>query len=125
MASDNSAGAGIGLGILGVVSLGILAILPVGALFLTLILAAIPGVLAKKRHSPQAEAINVAGWVGVLLPPIWMLALIAVFVRPQAGEGAQIAISQDETTNSLRRLRQSRNGCAGRPPSGVADKRGL
>jgi hypothetical protein len=42
MASDNSAGAGIGLGILGVVSLGILAILPVGALFLTLILAAIP-----------------------------------------------------------------------------------
>jgi hypothetical protein len=87
MASDNSAGAGIGLGILGVVSLGILAILPVGALFLTLILAAIPGVLAKKRHSPQAEAINVAGWVGVLLPPIWMLALIAVFVRPQAGEG--------------------------------------
>jgi len=53
--------------------------------------------LAKKRHSPWAEAINVAGWVGVLLPPIWMLALIAAFVRPQIGEGAQIAISQDET----------------------------
>jgi hypothetical protein len=27
-----------------------------------------------------------------------MLALIAAFVRPQVGEGAQIAISQDETT---------------------------
>jgi hypothetical protein len=40
------------MGILGVVSLGILAILPVGALFLILIVAAIPGVLAKKRHSP-------------------------------------------------------------------------
>jgi hypothetical protein len=27
-----------------------------------------------------------------------MVVLIAAFVRPQAGEGAQIAISQDETT---------------------------
>jgi hypothetical protein len=43
------------------------------------------------------EAINIAGWVGVLLPPIWMLALIAAFVGPQTGEGAQIAISQAET----------------------------
>jgi len=32
------------------------------------------------------------------LPPIWMLALIAAFVRPQTGGGAQIAISQTETT---------------------------
>jgi len=86
------------MGALDVVSLAILAILLVGVLFLILIVAAIPGVLAKKRHSPWAEAINVAGWVGVLLPPIWMLALIAAFVRPQTGEGAQIAISQEETT---------------------------
>jgi|SRR5277367_5169262 len=84
--------------VLDVVSLIILAILIVGALLLVLIVAAIPGVLAKKRHSPWAEAINVAGWIGALLPPIWMLALIAAFVRPQTGEGAQIAISQDETT---------------------------
>ena len=86
------------MGVLDVVSLVILAILIVGALFLVLIVAAVPGVLAKKRHSPWAEAINVAGWIGVLLPPIWMLALIAAFVRPQVGEGAQITISQDETT---------------------------
>jgi hypothetical protein len=68
----------------------------VGGLFLFLIAAAIPGVIAK-RHSPWVEAINVAGWVGVLPPPIWMVALIAAFVRPHAGDGAQIAISQDET----------------------------
>jgi hypothetical protein len=86
------------MGVLDVVSLLILAILIVGVLFLILIVAAIPGVLAKKRHSPWAEAINVAGWIGILLPPIWMLALIAAFVRPQVGDGAQIAISQDETT---------------------------
>jgi ABC-type dipeptide/oligopeptide/nickel transport system permease component len=86
------------MGVLDIVSLLILAILIVGALFLILIVAAIPGVLAKKRHNPWAEAINVAGWIGVLLPPIWMVALIAAFVRPPVAEGAQIAISQDETT---------------------------
>jgi ABC-type dipeptide/oligopeptide/nickel transport system permease component len=86
------------VGVLDIVSFLILAILIVGALSLILIIAAIPGVLAKKRRSPWAEAINVAGWIGVLLPPIWMLALIAAFVRPPVGEGAQIAISQDETT---------------------------
>ncbi len=86
------------MSVLDIVSLLILAILIVGALCLILIVAAIPGRLAKQRHSPWAEAINVAGWIGVLLPPIWMLALIAAFVRTGIGEGAQIAISQDETT---------------------------
>jgi hypothetical protein len=86
------------MSILDIVSLLILAVLIVGALFLILVVAAIPGRLAKNRHSPWAEAINVGGWIGVLLPPIWMLALIAAFVRPRVGEGAQIAVSQDETT---------------------------
>jgi hypothetical protein len=76
---------------LDVVSLAILAILIVGVLLLILIVAAIPGILAKKRHSPWAEAINVAGWIGVVFPPIWMLALIAAFLRSKTGEGAQIA----------------------------------
>jgi hypothetical protein len=58
------------MGVLDVVSLPIIAILLVGVLFLILIVAAIPGVLAKKRHNPWAEAIDVAGWVGVLLAPI-------------------------------------------------------
>jgi ABC-type dipeptide/oligopeptide/nickel transport system permease component len=98
------------MGVLDVVSLAILAILLVGVLFLILIAAAIPGVLAKKRHSPWAEAINVAGWVGVLLPPIWMLALIAAFVRPQVGEGRKSQSAKTRQPNSLRRLRISRNG---------------
>lgn len=60
---------------LDIVSLLILLILLLGVLFLILIVAAIPGKLAKMRHSPWVEAINVAGWIGVLLPPIWMIAL--------------------------------------------------
>jgi hypothetical protein len=51
------------MGVLDVVSLAILAILLVGVLLLILIVAAIPGVLAKKRHSPWAEAIQCC-WLG-------------------------------------------------------------
>jgi hypothetical protein len=39
--------------------------------------------IAKNRRSPWVEGINVAGWIGVLLPPIWMLALIAAFCASQ------------------------------------------
>ena len=53
--------------LLDIVSLFILGVLIVGALFLVLIVAAIPGKLAKKRHSPWVEAINVAELIGVLL----------------------------------------------------------
>ena len=55
-----------------------------------------PGHMAKKWNSPWAEAITVAGWIGVLLPPLWMIALIWAFVRPPAGTGAQIAITEAE-----------------------------
>ncbi len=74
---------------------------------LVLLLAWLPGDLARKRHSPWADAINVAGWIGILLPPIWMVALSCAFLRPRSGTGAEIAISQAEaaelsaTLNSL------------------------
>jgi uncharacterized protein DUF3302 len=69
------------MGVLDIVSLLILAILIVGALFPLLIVAAIPGVLAKKRHSPWAEAVNIAGWIGVLLPPPHLAGAVFMFVR--------------------------------------------
>jgi Protein of unknown function (DUF3302) len=57
----DAAGQQVGQRCEGIGSLLILAVLIVGALFLVLIVAAIPGQLAKNRHSPWVEAINVAG----------------------------------------------------------------
>lgn len=65
---------------------------------LLLLLGWLPGDIAKKRHSPWAEAIVVAGWIGILFLPLWPFALVAAFWRPRSGEGAQIAISQAEAT---------------------------
>ena len=82
---------------LDVFSLLILLGLLLGAVGLVLLLAYTPGAIARKRHSPWAEAINIAGWVGILVFPIWIVALSAAFIRPRTGEGAAIAISEAET----------------------------
>ncbi|MGI9400999.1 MAG: DUF3302 domain-containing protein [Rhizobiaceae bacterium] len=47
-----------------------------------IVLAMLPGKIAKQRNHPQSEAINVAGWVGALLAGIfWPLALIWAFTK--------------------------------------------
>jgi len=47
-------------------------------------LAQLPGQIAKKRGHPQAEAINAAGWLGLLLTVgvVWALALIWAMAKP-------------------------------------------
>lgn len=82
---------------LDVFSLFVLLVIIALVVAILLLLAWLPGSIARKRHSPWAEAINVGGWVGILIPPIWVLVLIAAFVRPRSGEGAAIAISEAET----------------------------
>ena len=39
-------------------------------------LAILPGKVARRRGHPQAEAINVAGWLGILTGIVWIVALI-------------------------------------------------
>ncbi len=85
------------MGFLDVFSLFVLLLIGCLVVGLLLLLAWLPGDIARKRHSPWAQPINVAGWIGILFPPIWMLALIAAFVRPSAGEGAAIAITEAQT----------------------------
>jgi hypothetical protein len=46
-------------------------------------LGRLPGQLARKRGHPQADAVNVAGWIGVATAGlIWPLALIWAFTAP-------------------------------------------
>jgi hypothetical protein len=50
-------------------------------------LAALPGQTAKDRGHPQAEAINVLGWVGLLLGIApWLVALVWAYTKPVAAQ---------------------------------------
>ena len=46
-------------------------------------LAALPGRTATERGHPQAEAINVLGWIGLLLGVApWLVALVWAYTKP-------------------------------------------
>ncbi len=46
-------------------------------------LAKIPGEKALERGHPQAEAINVLGWIGLLLGLApWVVALVWAYIKP-------------------------------------------
>lgn len=48
-------------------------------------LGLLPGRIAKRRNHPQAEAINVASWLGIITAgALWPFALIWAYYRPQA-----------------------------------------
>ena len=48
-------------------------------------LAALPGQTALSRGHPQAEAINVLGWIGLLLGVApWLVALVWAYIKPEA-----------------------------------------
>jgi len=68
---------------LDVFALLILAILLVTVIAVVGVLGALPGRIARKREHPQADAIAVAGWMGLLFfGVLWPLALIWAYLRP-------------------------------------------
>ena len=61
----------------------ILVVLVLLVIWIYMVLAAIPGNKARERGHPQADAINVLGWFGLLfgLAP-WVIALVWAHTKP-------------------------------------------
>jgi len=75
----------------------VLIILLVAAVIIWVVLAMLPGKIARGRNHPQAEAINVSGWLGALLMGVfWPLALIWAFSRPLTAADRAAAGHSDE-----------------------------
>ena len=54
------------------------------AVYLVFVLGGLPGRIARQRNHPQADAINITGWLGVLTGGIvWAVALIWAYVNPR------------------------------------------
>ncbi len=61
-----------------------------------IVLAMLPGKIAKQRDHPQAEAVNVAGWIGALAMGVfWPLALIWAFYKPGTRRAGNRQSDQD------------------------------
>ena len=68
--------------------LDVIAFIVFGILFLAIVVAivalgSLPGNIARRRGHPQADAITVAGWLGIAsLGVLWPIAFIWAFLRP-------------------------------------------
>jgi hypothetical protein len=69
-------------------TLVILCVLPVLTAFVIYKLGSLPGAIAKSRGHPQADAINICGWMGVITIVLWPIAMVWAHLRPASTVGA-------------------------------------
>ena len=68
--------------ILDIFALVVMGVLIAFVIFLVVKLGPIPGNIAKSRGHPQADAINVLGWIGVVtLGLAWPIAIVWAYTR--------------------------------------------
>ncbi len=99
--------------VLDILTITVLIALTVLAGVVVVILGTLPGKIAKRRHHPQSEAINVASWLSIITLGLWPLVLIWAYIRP--GEPSAVATSELTSLGSrvealeeqVRRLGQS------------------
>lgn len=73
-----------------IVGFAILVSLVLLLIWLYTVVAKIPGETARERNHPQAEAINVLGWIGLLLGVApWLVALVWAYTRTDAMQSQQ------------------------------------
>ncbi len=80
---------------LDVFALFVLFVLVMSVLAAVIYLARWPGQIARERGHPQADAIAIAGWMGLITGVFWPLAMIWAFMCPVATQEAQAADSAE------------------------------
>src|SRR5215207_8953083 len=66
-------------------------------------LGGLPGRIAAGRGHPQAAAISVCGWLGLLVFVLWPIALIWAYTSPRGGQNLATAEDLDSLLTELRR----------------------
>ena len=71
----------------------VLIVLAASTIFVIVFMAMLPGMIARKRNHPYAQAVNIAGWVTFFFGFIlWPVAVIWAYVdipTPRKGEAAR------------------------------------
>jgi hypothetical protein len=67
---------------LNILALLILIFVTAFVVYLVFVLGGLPGRIAKQRNHPQADAIRIMGWLGLLTGGIvWAVALVWAYIR--------------------------------------------
>lgn len=90
----------------------VLVIIVVSVVVVFVQLAMLPGKVAKSRNHPQAEAINAAGWLGLILSAglFWAVALVWALYKP-VGEASQFGnLDEPDARNANLKAKTSSEG---------------
>ena len=68
------------LSMLDVFAIIVLVLLALSAVIAVAVLGGLPGRIARKRQHPYAQAVTVAGWIGLVFVVLWPLALVWAYV---------------------------------------------
>ena len=67
----------------------VLLVLAISAIVVIVVLGSLPGKIARRRNHPYAEAVTIAGWIGLIFVLFWPIALIWAYVDvPRAASAA-------------------------------------
>jgi hypothetical protein len=69
----------------------ILCIMPVVLAYVIYRVGGLPGAIARARNHPQADAVNMCGWMGIITLVLWPLALVWAYLakdKPLTGGSA-------------------------------------
>ena len=79
-------------------------------------LGMLPGKIAKGRNHPQAEAINVASWIGIITAGLlWPFALIWAYYRPHEQTAAASSENLTSLESRIEALEEQVRGLGGTP----------
>lgn len=82
-------------------------------IWLVTLLGPMPGKIAKQRNHPQADAISVLGWIGLITLGVgWLIALVWAYMRP-IGQVAANAQMEERLTALEEKIRQLAKGGSG------------
>ncbi len=86
----------------------VLCIMPVLIAYVIYRLGGLPGAIARSRNHPQADAINICGWMGIITLVLWPLALVWAYLTPNKPLTGGSAPKADDTAliGQLREARQ-------------------
>jgi hypothetical protein len=77
-------------------TLGALAVSPVLAAYVIYKLGSLPGTIARSRGHPQADAINICGWMGIITIVLWPIAMVWAHLVPgKPVSGVEPGASED------------------------------
>ena len=107
-------------------TLAILCVMPVLGAFILYKLGGLHGAVAKARNHPQAEAINISGWMGIITLVLWPIAMVWAHMSP-VGPAAKRTFAETDTKSFLDKLQQAAQRIAaveGKLPARSAAKGG-